>query len=234
MAFQFTSVPTKYVVRPLLAPPLLVMLPILLTNLTPQRFPAPRLLTNITSTRATTPSPPSPPPARATHPSPSRVYPSCTVSRTYTCASAPLQPSGSSKIPRPAGAKIQTVKDLFVARFPELDQEQRNAKYNDLRGRIDHLCGLYLRPTVALAYQAKEDADKVYDKMAAKFPWLTSYHNYWPVAVCLQGKLHNSAARAVEKSNKKAVDIIQSVAPARSGSKGPKKSVRKVTLRTPN
>lgn len=107
-----------------------------------------------------------------------------------------------------------------------------------------------MRPTVALAYQAKEDADKVYDKvllyslfhslythepqMAAKFPWLTSYHNYWPVAVCLQGKLHNSAARAVEKSNKKAVDIIQSVAPARSGSKGPKKSVRKVTLRTPN
>ncbi|KAJ7727099.1 hypothetical protein B0H16DRAFT_1735366 [Mycena metata] len=256
MAFQFTSVPTKYVVRPLLAPPLPVTLPILLTNLTPQRFPAPRLLTNITSTRATTPLPPSPPPRAPPTPPPRASTPRApsraptpapqhrsSVSRESSLSSLESEDdsadssgtaSGSSKIPRPAGAKIQTVKDLFVARFPELDQEQRNAKYNDFRGRIDHLCGLYLRPTVALAYQAKEDADKVYDKMAAKFPWLTSYHNYWPVAVCSQGKLHNSAARAVEKSNKKAVDIIQSVAPARSGSKGPKKSVRKVTLRTPN
>ncbi|KAJ7041336.1 hypothetical protein C8F04DRAFT_1253034 [Mycena alexandri] len=215
MVFRFTSVPAKYTASPLLAPPLPV---------TPSKSPS----------------------ARATHPSLSRVYPSRvypsrvfssrTVSHLYTCAPAALQRGprdGSTKILRPAGGKIQTVKELFVDCFPELDQKQRNTKYNDFRSRIDHLCGLYLRPTVALAYQAKEDADKVYNKMATTFPWLTSYHNYWPVAVCLQGKLHNSAARAVERSNKKAVDIIQSVAPARSGSKGARK-VKKVTLRTPN
>ncbi|KAJ7027358.1 hypothetical protein C8F04DRAFT_1189636 [Mycena alexandri] len=256
MAFRFTSVPTKYTARPLLAPPLPVTLPTLLTSLTPQQFPAPRLLTNIESTRATTPAPPSPPPRAPPTPPPRAPTPRAPSPRAPSRASTPAHQhrssvsresslssleseddsadspgtaSGSTKILRPAGAKIQTVKELFVDRFPELDQEQRNAKYNDFRSRIDHLCGLYLRPTVALAYQAKEDADKVYNKMATTFPWLTSYHNYWPVAVCLQGKLHNSAARAVEKSNKKAVDIIQSVAPARSGSKG----ARKIESREP-
>ncbi len=56
-------------------------------------------------------------------------------------------------------------------------------------------------------------------QMTAKFPWLAHYHQYWPVSVCLQGKLHNSAARAIEKSTRKAASILAGVAPARASSK---------------
>ena len=56
-------------------------------------------------------------------------------------------------------------------------------------------------------------------QMTEMFPWIAQYTRHWPVAVCLQGKLHNSAARAVEKSTKKVVDAIAGVAPAKKRSK---------------
>ncbi|KAJ6620838.1 hypothetical protein B0H10DRAFT_2215818 [Mycena sp. CBHHK59/15] len=41
----------------------------------------------------------------------------------------------------------------------------------------------------------KNDVHKVYKKLTEIFEWLAEYNNFWPAAVCLQGKLHNSGAR---------------------------------------
>jgi hypothetical protein len=93
-----------------------------------------------------------------------------------------------------------------------------------------------LRQSVALSYQEKEKLTQAYTKvgyiihgmlsdiltdrqMTETFPWIAKYARHWPVAVCLQGKLHNSAARAVEKSTKKVVNAIAGVAPAKKRGK---------------
>ncbi|KAJ7910165.1 hypothetical protein B0H13DRAFT_2329699 [Mycena leptocephala] len=95
-----------------------------------------------------------------------------------------------------------------------LDPAGAGAEIYGLQVRLDELCTQYLRPSVVLSYQDKDELSKVYNKMTAKFPWLAHYDNYWPVSVCLQGKLHNSAARATEKSTRKVLNIIAGTAPS--------------------
>ncbi|KAJ6550113.1 hypothetical protein B0H19DRAFT_1264976 [Mycena capillaripes] len=225
MAPQFTSVPTKYAVRPLLAAPCPVMLPVLLTNIIPETFPLPIMLTDIDASRALTP-----PPHRAPTPPRRATPPHCATPphRAPTPAN-PLESEGSDSdssrsakepaIARPSGANIQTVKSLFKDRYSDLTQQEHDKKYTDFRSHLDGLCTQYLRPSVALTYQDKDDCDKVYNKMTAAFPWLAYYDKHWPVSVCLQGKLHNSAARAVEKSTRKVVNIIAGVAPSKTKKK---------------
>ncbi|KAF7371500.1 hypothetical protein MVEN_00004600 [Mycena venus] len=125
------------------------------------------------------------------------------------------KPNSSTQITRPSGANIQTVKLLFKDRYPHLTQQEQEKEYTDFRAHLDVLCTQYLRPSVALTYQDKDARNKVYDKMTATFPWLAHYDNSWSVSVCLQGQLLNSAAHAVEKSTRKAVNILAGVAPTR-------------------
>ncbi|KAJ7880097.1 hypothetical protein B0H13DRAFT_1891972 [Mycena leptocephala] len=236
MAPQFTSVTTKHVVRPLLPAPCPVTLPVLLTNIIPEPFPLPRMLLDIDPSRTPTPPPdlhraPSPP-HRAPTPAPRRAPTPAAPPRNVTPVSresslTPTEGSDSdthsspttvTKILRPSSANIQTVKALFPDRYPHLTQEEQDKKYADFRSRLDELCTQYLRPSVALTYQDKDELSKVYNKMTATFPWLAHYDNCWPASVCLQGKLHNSAARAVERSTRKVLNIIAGVAPVRTRS----------------
>lgn len=98
---------------------------------------------------------------------------------------------------------------------------------------------------MALSNQDDEKLDKVYNKVRLNysfklvyleltdlqttetFPWLAHYDKYWPVSVCLQGKLHNSTARALDKSARKAISIIAGVAPRRASKKVQKKPKKK-------
>ncbi|KAJ7914745.1 hypothetical protein B0H13DRAFT_2325066 [Mycena leptocephala] len=189
----------------------------------PRRDPAPA------PRRDPTPAPrrdPTPAPRRAHTPAaPSRdVSPSSRESSLTPMEGSDSDPDSDSspatvtKILRPSSANIQAVKSLFPDRYPHLTPQEQEQKYTDFRSRLDELCTQYLRPSVALSYQDKDELSKVYNKMTAKFPWLAHYDNYWPVSVCLQGKLHNSAARATEKSTRKVLNIIAGTAPVRTRS----------------
>ncbi|KAJ7489729.1 hypothetical protein B0H11DRAFT_2229752 [Mycena galericulata] len=232
MAPQFTSAPTKHVVRPFLPAPCPVTLPVLLTNIIPEQFPLPRMLVDMDPRR--TPSPPlgphRAPTPRAPTPAPqqrhfmpdsreSSLTPVESEDSDAESSVSTKKPNGSTQITRPSGANIQTVKALFKDCYPHLTQLEQEKEYTDFRAHLDLLCTQHLCPSVVLTYQDKDARDKVYNKMTAKFPWLAHYHQYWPVSVCLQGKLHNSAARAIEKSTRKAASILAGVAPARASSK---------------
>ncbi|KAJ7027204.1 hypothetical protein C8F04DRAFT_1180611 [Mycena alexandri] len=247
------SSPTKYISRPLRPPPSPITLPIFLTNVYFDKLPLPRMLEDIdprrtpspppAHRRAPTPAPPAPTPAppapapapapaptpappRAPTPGPSRRQPSA-ESRESSLSPSEGSDSGSQssqKIVRPSGAKVQTVKALFKDVYPDLTEADQSKKYTDFRSRLDTLCAVHLSAGTPLSFQHQEDRDKVNDKMIAEYPWLAQYQNYWPVGVCLQGKLHNSAARAVEKSARKTIQLITATAPTRATSKTPKRN----------
>ncbi|KAJ7033951.1 hypothetical protein C8F04DRAFT_1260446 [Mycena alexandri] len=267
MPHQFTSTPSKYVVRPLYPAPRPITLPIILTNILPLQFPTPRMLLDIdprttpaplphqhaptppphapapgpAPPRAPTPAPappraptPAPPPPRAPAPAPApaptprsrrRTPDSRASSLTSTESSDSDSDSESSsnetsrRIARPSGANIQTVKDLFKALYPDSSEGDQGKKYTDFRSRLDLLCTQHLRPGVALSFQDEEKREKVYTKMTTEYPWLAQYQGCWPVAVCLQGKLHNSAARAIDKSTRKTIRLITVAAPKTPGNK---------------
>ncbi|KAJ7302700.1 hypothetical protein DFH08DRAFT_826442 [Mycena albidolilacea] len=222
MAPLFTSAPTKHVVRPLLTAPCPVTLPVLLTNIIPEQFLLPCILMDIDPSR--TPSPPPPPPrARTPAPAPRACTPAPVLPRRPTPDSRESsltsmasddearKPCSSNQIARPSAANIQTVKSLFREHYPNLTLEEQEKQYTDFRARLDQLCTLHLRPSLALSYQDKEKVTQVHTK------------KNWPVMVCLQGKLHNSSAHAVEKSTRKVVNAIAGAAPAaRASSKKPK------------
>ncbi|KAJ6553681.1 hypothetical protein B0H10DRAFT_2241853 [Mycena sp. CBHHK59/15] len=263
MSPLFTSAPTKHVARPLLSAPCPIMLPVLLTNIIPEQFPSPRILTDIDSNRTPTPPPgprraPTPAPRHAPTPAPRRA-PTPAPRRAPTPAPPPrrrqptpenressLTPiesddsdsdSDSSRmakkplnqIQRPSNANIQTVKLLFKDLYPNLTEREHNKEYMAFRTQLDALCTQYLRPSLALTHQDKNDVHKVYKKLTEIFEWLAEYDNFWPAAVCLQGKLHNSAARAVDKSTRKVFNALAGVDPRRSGPKTRTNLKRKVT-----
>ncbi|KAF8145338.1 hypothetical protein K438DRAFT_1781982 [Mycena galopus ATCC 62051] len=245
MAPQFTSAPTQYVVRPFFAAPCPVTLLIRLTNIIPEQFPLPCILTDVDTSRTPTPPPrpervPAPPYRAPTPAAPRQCTPNSRESSPLTplpensedenSTSTPKISNDSDGIARPSSANIQTVKSLFKDRYPHLTELEQDKQYADFRASLDRLCTQYLRPLVALTYQEKDKLTQVYTKvghtihgmvflltdsqMTDTFPWLTEYVRHWPVAVCLQGKLHNSAARAIEKSTKKVVNALAGVAPA--------------------
>ncbi|KAJ7103950.1 hypothetical protein C8R44DRAFT_887438 [Mycena epipterygia] len=236
MAPQFTSAPTKYTVRPLLNAPCAVTLPLLLTNIIPEQFPFPRILNGhhgyshaLSSSRYS-----------------SRTY-TCSrySSRTYTWLPhvAHLRLPAHLLLPahlatprptarQPSAANIQTIKSLFEDLYPDLVAEEQMKEYMAFRSHLDTLCARYLRPALALSHQDKAQVNKVNKKMTETFEWLAEYELHWPVAVCLQGKLHNSAARSVDKSTRKVINAITGVAPRRAGSKRLDKK-RKTTTPSP-
>ncbi|KAF8147167.1 hypothetical protein K438DRAFT_1780252 [Mycena galopus ATCC 62051] len=229
MAPQFTRTPTQYDVRPFFAAPCPVTLPIWLTNIIPEQFPLPRILMDVDTSCTPTP-PPRPervptPPYRAPTPAAPHQTP-----KTRTPLPRPKISNDSDGITRPSSANIQTVKLLFKDCYPHLMELEQDKQYADFRASLDCLCTQYLRPSVALSYQEKNKLTQVYTKvghtihgmvflltdsqMTDTFLWLAEYVRYWPVAVCLQGKLHNSAARAIEKSTKKVDNALAGVAPS--------------------
>ncbi|KAJ6619633.1 hypothetical protein B0H10DRAFT_2216696 [Mycena sp. CBHHK59/15] len=244
MAPQFPSIPTKHVVRPLLAAPCPVMLPLLLTNIIPEQFPFPQILTDIDASR--TPSPP-PRPHRAPTPAPRRAPTSAPQSSLTPIQSDDSDSDSDSnsdsdsshttkkqlnQIQRPSNTNIQTVKLLFKDLYPDLTEQEHEKEYTVFRTQLDALCTRYLRPSLALTHQDKNDVQKVYKKLTEIFVWLADYNNFWPAAVCLQGKLHNSAARAIDKTTKKVVNVLAGVGPSRSEPKTRTKPKRKATPST--
>lgn len=188
MVPQFTSVPTNHAVRPLLPAPCPVTLPVLLTNIIPEQFPYPRILTDIDTSRTPTPPPgsrrtptPAPPPR---HPTPDTRDSSLTPmgSDDEGSDSSFTPKSSSSKITRPSGTNIQTVKSLFRDLYPDLTEEEQGKEYTAFRvrsfhirltsasfsfrqTRLDTLCARYLRASLAFSHQDKDEVYKVYKKV---------------------------------------------------------------------
>ncbi|KAJ7105938.1 hypothetical protein C8R44DRAFT_745594 [Mycena epipterygia] len=265
MAPKFLSAATKHTVRPLMYAPGAVTLPILLTNIIPEQFPYPRLLTNISISdtnrtpspppasrrppppppprRAPMPAPPHPParaptpaPARASTPAPARASTPAPRHPTPDSRDSSLTPVESEDdnvsvssftakkpkadlIPRPSAANIQVVKSLLVDLYPDLVAEEQLKEYTAFRSHLDVLCARYLRPSLALSHQNKDQLEKLYAKMTETFEWLVEYDVCWPASVCLQGKLHNSAAHSMDKSTRKVVAALTGVVTHRAGSK---------------
>ncbi|KAJ7692379.1 hypothetical protein B0H17DRAFT_1133112 [Mycena rosella] len=221
MTDQFTSIPTKYVVRPPLSAPCPVMLPVLLTNIIPEQFPFPRIFSDIDTSRTPTPPPAphrasTPPPAhhcaltpsprRAPTPAPRRVPTPAPSRRTPTPAPSRSAPTPDSRetsltpldedddsdssftankstlMAKPSAANIQTVKLLFKDLYPDRTKQEQENEYTAFRDRVDVLCGRYLRASLALSHQDKDEVNKVYTKMTETFPWIAHYENHWPVA----------------------------------------------------
>ncbi|KAJ7469663.1 hypothetical protein FB451DRAFT_1176897 [Mycena latifolia] len=243
------------------------MLPLVLTNIIPEQFALPRMLTDIDTSRTPTPppgpsraptpvrrapvaptparrapapAPPRPPtPARTRRPTPDTRESSLTPMESEDDSSDDRSPDAPSpkaekqkspsqlQVPRPSGANIHTVKSLFKELYPDLTEEEQETEYVNFRDVLNGLCARYLRASLALTHQDKDQVNKVYRKLTETFTWLAEYENHWPVAVCLQGKLHNSAARAVEKSTRKAINIIAGAAPARSARSSSRQSEKK-------
>ncbi|KAJ7884031.1 hypothetical protein B0H13DRAFT_2343888 [Mycena leptocephala] len=222
MAPRFTSVTTKHVVRPLA--------PCAVPSHT--AVPAPADVIGHKSQ----------PHAHSSSRSSSSCTHTCSPSRPYTCRSISRCLAQQSREFADANGRLRLRPRLrlftcdshkdseaLIRKHPSrqvvvpgslspLDPQEQDKKYTDFRSRLDELCTQYLRPSVVLSYQDKDELSKVYNKMTAKFPWLAHYDNYWPVSVCLQGKLHNSAMRATEKSTRKVLNIIVGTAPVRTRS----------------
>ncbi|KAJ7663571.1 hypothetical protein B0H17DRAFT_1143980 [Mycena rosella] len=234
MTDQFTSIPTKYVVRPPLSAPCPVMLPVLLTNIIPEQFPFPRIFSDIDTSRTPTPPPaphrastpppahhraltpsprraPTPAPRRAPTPAPSRRTPTPAPSRsapTPDSRETSLTPldedddsdssfmaNKSTLMAKPLAANIQTVKSLFKDLYPDRTKQEQENEYTAFRDRVDVLCGRYLRASLALSHQDKDEVNKVYTKMTKTFPWIAHYENHWPVAITCGGEDQSESAR---------------------------------------
>ncbi|KAJ7478559.1 hypothetical protein FB451DRAFT_1172888 [Mycena latifolia] len=200
----------------------------------PEQFALPRMLTDIDTSHTDPPPvllvhphlsvarlhrpiahlhlPPHVPPA-SPHTSPYARHPESSLT---PMESREAEEPSQLQVPRPSGANIHTVKSLFKELYPDLTEEEQETEYVNFRDVLNGLCARYLCASLALTHQDKDQVNKVYRKLTETFTWLAEYENHWPVAVCLQGKLHNSTARAVEKSTRKAINIIAGAAPARS------------------
>ncbi|KAF8147656.1 hypothetical protein K438DRAFT_1989565 [Mycena galopus ATCC 62051] len=195
---------------------------------------APRPRTPARSPAAPQPRSPAPPPAAPPRPArtparartPTRAR---TPARPHHCASpdpdSPLMSLGSpsvaspeatpepeqdfTPIKRPANTSISHVKSIFAELYPDCGGEEQDAQYVRFRNRLDQLTSIHLDSSLALSHQDKDCLKTVNDELVKGFPWLARCPNTWPVAVCLQGKLHNSAARSSEKTTRKLLTSLR-------------------------
>ncbi|KAJ7880881.1 hypothetical protein B0H13DRAFT_1891626 [Mycena leptocephala] len=233
---QPENLPTAYAVRQLLPPPPPVVLPTLLTDIFFESFPLPVALSPLKPTRARSPTRARIPtrarsrsPTRARSRSPTRARSrsrtrarsrSPTRARSAAPFSSPLttpettpEPSTAEhdlkSIKRPSNANISHVKSMFARLYPNLKPDKQNEEYVRFRNRLNRLAAVHLDSSAALSHQDEESLTIVNDKLVKDFPWLARCAKTWPVAVCLQNKLHNSAARNSQKKTRKAISTLR-------------------------
>ncbi|KAJ7893593.1 hypothetical protein B0H13DRAFT_1886299 [Mycena leptocephala] len=225
---QPENLPTAYAVCQLLPPPPPVVLPTLLTDIFFELFPLPVALSPLKPTRARSPTCARIPtharscsPTHARSCSPTRAR-SCSPTRSRTLApfSSPLmtpettpEPSTAEQdlksIKRPSNANISHVKSMLAQLYPNLKADKQNEEYVRFRNRLDRLAAVHLDSSAALSHQDEESLTIVHKKLVKDFPWLARCAKTWPVAVCLQNKLHNSAARNSQKKTWKAISTLR-------------------------
>ncbi|KAF8144217.1 hypothetical protein K438DRAFT_1783084 [Mycena galopus ATCC 62051] len=166
---------------------------------------------------------PAPTPARAATPA---HAPAPTRSPTPESPLTDYDYEGADIIKRPPHAGVSHVVAIFALAYPEIDQQGREQEYTRFRSltvyqdRLDQLTTIHLDSSVALVYQDKADMKAVHDAMSKDFVWLERCPQNWPISVCLQVKLHNSARNATNKSNKKVIAMV-------SGNRPPKTTRRR-------
>ncbi|KAF8166116.1 hypothetical protein K438DRAFT_2025226 [Mycena galopus ATCC 62051] len=145
---------------------------------------------------------PAPTPARAATPA---HAPAPTRSPTPESPLTDYDYEGADIIKRPPHAGVSHVVAIFALAYPKMDQQGHEQEYTRFRDRLDQLTTIHLDSSVALVYQDKADMKAVHDTMSKDFVWLERCPQNWPISVCLQVKLHNSARNATNKSNKKVI-----------------------------
>ncbi|KAF7354524.1 hypothetical protein MSAN_01364700 [Mycena sanguinolenta] len=131
----------------------------------------------------------------------------------------------SDLIPRPPHVGVSHVMSIFALIYPGLDEQGRAKEYKRFRDHLDRLAVIHLDSSLVLMSQDKDDMAALFNDMSKEFVWLEHCPNNWPVSVCLQVKLHNSARSATNKSNKKVIAMI-------NGNRPPKTSHRKSSTPT--
>ncbi|KAJ7115750.1 hypothetical protein C8R44DRAFT_880169 [Mycena epipterygia] len=210
---QIPNVPTAHAIRPLLPPPPPVVLPALLTDIFIDSFPRPVALTPLKPTRARIATRARIPtrartPARARTPTRARAL-SSPLTTPETTPEPYCAEQSSKPIKRPSSANISDVKSIFARLYPNMEVEKQDAQYARFRSRLDQLTSIHLDSSLALSHQDEDCLKIVSEELAKNFPWLARCSGTWPVTVCLQSKLHNSAARNFEKNTRKMITSIK-------------------------
>ncbi|KAJ7907436.1 hypothetical protein B0H13DRAFT_1879588 [Mycena leptocephala] len=155
-------------------------------------------------------------PTRARTRGPTRAWSSRTpgpFSSLLTTPETTPEPSTAEQdlksIKRPSNANISHVKSMFARLYPNLEADKQNEEYVRFRNRLDGLVAVHLDSSAALSHQDEESLTIVNDKLVKDFPWLARCAKTWPVAVCLQNKLHNSAAHNSQKKTRKAISTLR-------------------------
>ncbi|KAF8143948.1 hypothetical protein K438DRAFT_1783316 [Mycena galopus ATCC 62051] len=230
------NAPTVSAVCSLQRVPEPVLLPLAQTPFYLPRYPTPLALSsfpslpsiNDVSTPTTSSGPALDSPPLANGPTPTRA-PARPVPATRLPAPTPAcaaTPAHAPVPPRPPHAGVSHVVAIFALAYPEIDQQGREQEYTHFRSltvyqdRLDQLTTIHLDSSVALVYQDKADMKAVHDAMSKDFVWLERCPQNWPISVCLQVKLHNSARNATNKSNKKVIAMV-------SGNRPPKTTRRR-------
>ncbi|KAJ7665142.1 hypothetical protein DFH06DRAFT_1127504 [Mycena polygramma] len=191
-------IPTAYAARQLRPSPPPEVLPALLTNILFYRHPEPVALTPLKPTRARVPTR-----TRAHTPAGTRArLPTPGSARAHTPARTRARASQE-----PSNANIGHVKSIFNQLYPG----EGDAQYNRFRTRLDALAEVHLDNSRALSHQDEESLTIVNEQLVNAFPSLDRCVKTWPIAVCLQGKFHNSSARNKTKVRRKVVLGLKSI-----------------------
>ncbi|KAK7040048.1 hypothetical protein R3P38DRAFT_3311137 [Favolaschia claudopus] len=173
-----------------------------------------------TKTPPRAPTPPAPPASpRAPSPrnrSPPRVPPRQSTPVPDSPLTEPEEEEMDYSIKRPSNATIADVKAVFRSTYPELDAQAQETEYDGFRAKLAQLIPTHLNPSLALAFQETDALQALEKAMLKDYPWLDRCVKLWPVSVCLQSKLHNSAARTVVKSQRKVIAMVQGNAPPKT------------------
>ncbi|KAJ7429404.1 hypothetical protein B0H11DRAFT_2265908 [Mycena galericulata] len=101
------------------------------------------------------------------------------------------------------------LKSIFAWIHPDLEAEKQDAQYLQFRNYLDKLTAIHLDSSLSLSHQDEDSLKIVIKDLVKEFPWLARCTKTWPVTVCLQGKLHNSAARNSEMDTRKLLTSIK-------------------------
>ncbi|KAJ7823476.1 hypothetical protein B0H14DRAFT_3469994 [Mycena olivaceomarginata] len=103
-----------------------------------------------------------------------------------------------------------------------------DSDYESFKNCINEVAAQHLEMERYLDHQDKDAKKKVFDKLTIDYPFLKKCPECWPVAFCLQMKLHNNMNRANKRASAEAITTLKSIAPGG----GPSRRVKSTTTTT--
>ncbi|KAJ7829767.1 hypothetical protein B0H14DRAFT_2593853 [Mycena olivaceomarginata] len=196
MASLFTSITTKHSVHPRQPAPPPVVLPSLLTPIACFDFPLPFALTNIDPANGA-----SEPLERA-------------KSELSSHSSAGSNSSVGTNSSASSNSSVRTHSSAGACEIRAGSHRQStDSDYESFKNRINEVAAQHLEMERYLDHQDEDAKKKVFDKLTIDYPFLKKCPECWPVAFCLQMKLHNNTNRANKRASAEAIATLKSIAP---------------------